>query len=187
MYKPRNRELTLEEKIRQLLEGWRPRFNSPANDSVVVSAVKAENAESREDILRIIDRLGDERNIIYAPAVSAALRVAKARHPRYNFDSYGAEKRVLDKAEEWKFDLTSVVDLSDTMEWIIGIEHVPLSAFGKQSQQQQAAAEQRQRLLASIKGDKSTYPAWSGRHGKIIDIDAASLDSKTNEELAQIE
>jgi|SRR5579862_177574 len=198
-YRPgRRAELTIEEFIRQLLEQTKPRFNTRANDSVIFSQAESRGVttivetgpySSRARLLKIIDELADQRKIMYAPAVAAALQAAKERHPHYNFNFYAAEKRVLDKAEELKFDITSAADLGDLMEWMISepTEAVPLSSFGRRSQQLQAEAKQRAQFLNNILQDRNTYPKWDGRHGKVIAVDAHTLESKTNEELAQIE
>lgn len=149
-FRPRRYEMTTEEIVRELLEKWRPRWNAPANDSVGVNSAREEGATTREEILNIIDRLGNERKIIYAPGVQAALDAAKARHPYNNFDVYAFENRVLDKCEELRFNIASVQDLSDIMSWLIENEDVPLSAQGRELQHQQRGIEQRTREINEI-------------------------------------
>src|SRR5437870_8619591 len=97
-------EVPNDERVRILLEDERPRYDTSANDSVVINSL-GENIRTRKEILDIIDRLADGRKIIYAPGVSKALEVAKARHPHYSFDSHCFEKRILDKCEELKFNI----------------------------------------------------------------------------------
>ncbi len=141
-------KMTTEDQVRWLLERNRPRWNAPANDSVVVNS--AQGSTTREDILRVIDRLGDERNIIYAPAVAAALQAAKNNHLYNSFDAFALEKRVIDKCEELKWDITSTQNLADVMSWLIENEGVPINSNGEELQQQQRAIEQRTREINEI-------------------------------------
>jgi hypothetical protein len=167
------RELTLEEHVRMLLEQWRPRFNAPANDDVIVSDANAALTARREALLDIIDKAAEERRIIYAPAVDAALQAAKARHPHHSFDSFGFEKRVFDKAEYLKFDITSATVLGDVMEAMIDDkdERVPLSAFGKQCEQQQAQAKNINMIIQRITRGKPEFPLPQNLHKKYLGVD----------------
>jgi hypothetical protein len=184
-------EVPNEERVRILLEDTRQRYNAPANYGVIMRDV-GDDTRTRQEILDIVDRLAEERKIIYTPAVSKALETAKNNHSHYNFDVFAAEKRVLDKAEEIKFDITSSNDLTDVMSWLIENEPVPLSSFGKDWQRQQAeakrVAERRLQLLTSIlTGRKNTYEQWDPKRYKIVYVDVASLESKSIPELEQIE
>jgi hypothetical protein len=153
-YRPRY-EMSTQDGVRELLEKWRPRWDAPANDAVVVDLIEKTIA-TREEILNAIDRLGDERKIIYAPAVAEALQAAKNNHPYNSFDAYAVEKRVIDKAEELKFNIRSAGDLSDVMDWMVENEQVPLSAAGKEWRNQQHGIEQRTNEINSITKNYST-------------------------------
>ena len=185
-------EMTPEEAVREVLRTERPRWNAQANISFVVDG--ADGSVNFARIRAEVDDLAKREKLIYAPAVAAALQAAKERHPHHSFDTRGSEGRILDEAEKLKFDITSAADLGDICEWMISEpdEKVPLSAYGREVQQQQAEAKQiaehRLKLLTSILQDrKATYPEWSPRHGQVRYVDAHTLESKTNEELAVIE
>ena len=143
-------KMTTEEQVRQLLQDRRQRFDAPANDGVVVTKAQADGATTREEILHVIDRLGDERKIIYAPAVQQALDAAKASKPLNNFNSYAAEKLILDKAEEIRFSITSGRDLADVCDWLVENTSVPLSEEGRAAKQQLRGVEQRTNEINSI-------------------------------------
>ena len=149
-YRIARHEMTTEEITRALLTDWRPRWNALANDSVVASAALEQGATTREELLRVIDRLGDQRAIIYSPAVATALQAAKNNHPYNSFDAYAVEKRVFDKAEELKFNIQSAADLSDIMSWLIENERIPTNSYGQELQQQQRGIEQRTNEINSI-------------------------------------
>jgi hypothetical protein len=153
-----NEQLECSRRVRILLEDARPRFNSQANDSVIVGALTSqvyggENVPSRAEILAAIDRLWDERKIIYAPAVQQALNAAKEKHPMNSFDSQAAEKMILDKAEEIKFSITSGRDLADVCDWLIEQGGVPLSSAGEAGQQQVRSTVERCRMINEITSD----------------------------------
>src|SRR5260370_19821932 len=149
-YRIARHEMTTEEITRALLTDWRPRWNALANDSVVASAALEQGATTREELLRVIDRLGDQRAIIYSPAVATALQAAKNNHPYNSFDAYAVEKRVFDKAEELKFNIQSAADLSDIMSSLIENERIPTNSYGQELQQQQRGIEQRTNEINSI-------------------------------------
>src|ERR1700688_3825144 len=141
-------EVTNEERVRILLEDARPRYNCQANDSVIVGALTSqvygsESVLSRSEILSAIDRLADERKIIYAPTVQAALDAAKERHPLNDFRAQAFEKMILDKATELGWDLTSAQNLSDICDWLLENQDVPLTEKGREAQQQLRGVEKR--------------------------------------------
>jgi hypothetical protein len=135
-------EVPNEERVRILLKDLRPRYNCQANFGVILSDV-GENIRTRAEILSAIDRAGDERRIILAPAVQQALDAAKERHPLNDFRAQAFEKIILDKAEELKWDLTSAQNLSDICDWLLEQQDVPLTYQGREAQQQLRGVEKR--------------------------------------------
>jgi hypothetical protein len=196
-YPYRRIEMTLGEHIRHLFENYRRAYNHTINDSVVVHVAEQRKVENqRENLLRLIDELACGKQIIYAPGVEAALEEAKSRHRNYDFDSFSWEREIFEKTLLENFSLSNPGDLSDVMSWFIHHEGAkdqrpPLSEFGKQSRQLNAQAksksELRLKLLFKImEGRKTSYEKWDAREGKIVFIDARTLETKSNEELAEI-
>ncbi|HEY6128217.1 MAG TPA: hypothetical protein VIW23_08555 [Candidatus Acidoferrum sp.] len=192
MYRPRV-EMSIGEMVRAAFKNFR-RYDTPANDFKVVGAAKDKDAFARSEISGVIKQLALEGQLIYAPAVSAALQAAKDQHPYHDFRAKAFDERILDKAEEVGFDITSATDLTDICAWLIEEknERIELSAYGREYQQQQAEkkkiAERRLRLLSSIlAGRKSTYEQWDPKRYKIVYVDAAALEPKSIADLEQIE
>lgn len=140
--------MSTEDTVREVLRTERPRWNAQANVSFVVDA--ADGSINRARIRSEIDRLAAEGKLVRSPAVQAALDAAKAVHPYYSFDAHAFEIRVLDKAEELRFNIQSAKDLSDVMDWLIENESVPLSAEGREWQQNQRGIEQRTNEINEI-------------------------------------
>jgi hypothetical protein len=191
--------MSVEEKVRHILEKWTPRYDCKGNDSVAVGRVREAEAKDGDkktagDISKIIEALGGEidekgnRKIVYAPIVSQALETAKAEHAFYNYNSLALEKMVLDKCEACDgFSIKRYEDLSDVMDWLEANDKIPLSRYGEEHKYLQAQAkryaERQLQLLSSIlQGRKNTtYEQWSQEHAKIIYVDVASLKQRAGE------
>jgi hypothetical protein len=177
--------MSIGEMVRAELENNRRRYDARANDFFIIAAAKG--AITRIEIREVIDELAREGKLIYAPAVSAALAAAKARHKHYNFDAVAFDHRILDKAEEIKFDITNATDLGDVCEWLIENENIPLSAYGLEAQEQQALAAKINAIIARITKGKDVFPRWSGAHGKVVDVSSSTLLKLTVPELIAID
>ena len=77
----------------------------------------------------------------------------------------------------------------DICEWMISEkdERVPLSAYGRESQQQQALAKNINTIIQRITLGKSVFPRWSSSHGKVIDVNASTLYKGSLDELIAID
>jgi hypothetical protein len=182
----RRYEMSLEEMVRAAFKNFR-RYDTPANDFKVIGIAKG--AITRYEVGSIIKQLALEGQLIYAPKVAEALAAAKEQHPHYDFNAKTFSERILDHAEHIRFDITSATDLTDVCSWLISQpeERIQLSAYGREAQQHQAEAKQiaerRLQLLTSIlQGRKTTYPKWDPKEGKIMYIDAYSLEKREGED-----
>lgn len=180
-YRPRYEEVPNEERVRIMLEDVRPRWNHPGNDSVITHHL-GEGVQTRETILKTIDRLGDAKAIIYAPGVSEALAAAKEKHPLNSFEAFGHEKRVLDKCEEIGWSIQSVGNLADVMDWLIENEPpIPLTAAGREAQQQLRNVETRTNQINEItngykSGFKLRSPSGAYHSTRTFDKDGFEIE-----------
>ena len=191
-------EMSIEERVRDVLARWRPRYNARANDSIVLDHVQTVDlTNSGQAISTLVDQLAERGKVMYAPAVSEALEAAKRTgdNVNYNFNSFSFEKMVLDRAELEKFDITNAQDLADVMAALLYEgEAVPRSARGEQVRFETSQEKQRQGLIQRITLGRAQFvlPQSAQKiflgvnHGKAINVDSRRIQGESLERLKEL-